>query len=116
MCANASARKGANFELSLLPLLVTHYGEDNVVRLGKQGVKDKGDYHIVGEKRFIIEAKREASYGGKLAGWLTEAAREADCAGKPIGVVAHKRHGIALPDRQYLTLELGDFLNLVKPL
>jgi hypothetical protein len=111
--ANRSAAKGSLFENSLLPLLREYYGPD-VIRRGKQGVKDCGDYLLPGERRFALEAKNESSYAGKLSGWLGEADREAANLGVPHGVVVHKRRGSTDPAHQYVTCDLLAFLELVK--
>lgn len=79
-------------------------------RLGLQGVKDKGDFWTP-DPRYIIEAKNVAKLN--LAGWVGEAEREAVNAGKPHGVVIHKRPRVGIPSLQYVTCTLGTFLDLV---
>src|SRR4051812_9351144 len=100
--ANRNAAKGTRFENLVLEGLLKFYPDAH--RLGKQGAKDKGDFWLPGSVPMVIEAKAEASYAGKLSGWLAEAEVEAMHAGKPWGVVAHKRHGVGDPLRQYVTL------------
>ncbi len=106
--ANPSGRKGSDFELSLIPLLRKHM--THVVRLGKQGVKDKGDYYLP-DPRYVLEAKNCVRLD--LAGWLKEAETEAANAGKPYGVIVHKRKGTRDPAQQYVTCTLGTFLELL---
>lgn len=72
---------------------------------------DKGDLWVA-DSRFILEAKREASYAGKLSGYLKEAENEAANAGKPFGVVIHKRSGTTDPARQYVCMTFGTFLGV----
>lgn len=110
---SASARKGAVFETQILHLLQQYYGPDTI-RRGKQGIKDKGDFLLPGERRFVLEAKNESNYAGKLSGWLHEANVEAANAGVPFGAVVHKRRGRIAPELQYVTVELRTFLELVR--
>lgn len=107
--ANRNQARGTEFESSLLPLLLQY--EEKAHRLGKQGRMDKGDLWVA-DSRFILEAKREASYAGKLSGYLTEAEREAGNASKPYGVVIHKRSGTTDPARQYVCMTFGTFLGI----
>lgn len=106
---NRNGAIGTRFENSLLPLINEYYPES--VRLGKQGVKDKGDFHTPGNKLFIVEAKCVKRMD--LPGWLAEAEVEAANKGVPHGVVVHKRRGTADPAQQYLTCTFGAFLEMV---
>lgn len=107
--SNANGAKGTKFEASLLPLINEFYPDS--VRLGKQGTKDCGDFHMPGNRLFIVEAKNVKRMD--LAGWLEEAAAESMNKGVPHGVVVHKRRGVADPAYQYCTLHFGSFLELV---
>jgi hypothetical protein len=108
--SNASQRKGTYYESSLLPLL-TQY-EPKAHRLGKQGVNDKGDLWV-SDPRFVIEAKCEKSYAGKLSGYIAEAEVEACNAGKPHGLVVFKRRGVTDPALQYALTTFGTMLALI---
>lgn len=109
--ANRNGRKGTGFEVSVLPAFQELWPDAH--RLGKQGVKDKGDIWLPTSVPFVVECKNEASYGGKLSTWIGEAAVEAAHADKPHGIVVHKRIGKTDPGLQYVALELRSFLELV---
>lgn len=109
--ANPSKAKGTDFEVMCLPLLRTVWPEAE--RRAQQGNNDKGDYHLPGEKRFIIEAKNRTTMA--LQQWLREAGAEAKNAGVPYGVVLHKRKGSRQPGEQFVTMTLDTFLGLVGP-
>lgn len=108
--------RGTAFETSLLPALREYYPDAS--RAPLRGTKDMGDFILPGERRFVLEAKNHKQM--KLAEWVDEADSEAYNAWEywrtetpPVGVVVHKRRGIAAPDEQYVTLTLSGFLRLV---
>ncbi len=106
----ASAKQaGTRYETSLIPLLAGYY--PGAERRARNGSKDRGDFNLPGEHRYVLEAKDCARMD--LPGWLRQARVEAGNAGVPYGVVVHKRRGKSEPPLQYVTLELGDFLQLV---
>lgn len=107
--ANPSKAKGTDFEVSLLPRLQQVWPEAE--RRAQSGNNDKGDYHLPGEKRLIIEAKNRTQMS--LSQWVREAEVEAKNAGVPYGVVVHKRKGTRVPGEQYVTMTLDVFLGLV---
>jgi hypothetical protein len=108
--ANPSRAKGTDFEVSLLELLTTYYPEAR--RNPLSGSKDVGDFHLPGEKRFILEAKNRTVLA--LPAWLKQA-RDAAMRHFPtaVGVVVHKRKGTRLASDQYVTMTFSDFLWLV---
>jgi hypothetical protein len=105
--ANRNQRVGTEFETLVLQGFRLAYPE--AVRLGKQGAMDKGDIWLPGAP-YVVECKREKSLN--LGGWMGEAEAEAANAGKPIGVVVHKRRGKGDWRDQWVTVKLGDFLEL----
>lgn len=105
--ANRNQKVGTEFETLVLQGFRARYPE--AVRLGKQGAYDKGDIWLPGAP-YIVECKREKSIN--LGGWMGEAETEAVNAGKPIGVVVHKRRGKGDWRDQWVTLKLGDFMEL----
>ena len=107
--ANPPKQKGTAFETSLVPEINKFY--PGTERRAPHGTADKGDFVIPGAGDFIIEAKNHKT--PSLGAWVEEAKKEAANAGVRYGVVAHKRRGITDPARQFLTMELGDFLELV---
>lgn len=99
--------KGTSFESLVLSAFQEYMPTSH--RLGAQGANDKGDLWVP-DPRFIPEIKCYSSYAGKLAGWLKEAEVEAENAGKPHGIVVHKRRGTTDPFSQFVTCTLGTFL------
>lgn len=104
-----SKAKGTSFETSLVPEINKFY--PGTERRAQQGANDKGDFNIPGAHDFIIEAKNVKTMS--LGAWVEEAKVEAKNAGVRYGVVAHKRRGVTDPARQFVTMELGAFLELV---
>lgn len=100
-----STRKGTIFETSIIPLLDSIWPD--TIRLGKQGVCDKGDFHMPTNRTYIAEAKNCRTI--ELAKWQKEAEREAANKGVPFGIIIHKRRGIADPAQQWVTMTLGTF-------
>jgi hypothetical protein len=101
--------KGTAFETLLLEPAAAYY--DHVSRRPLAGAKDVGDLLLVPERRFVVEAKHHAALN--LAGWAREAEVEADNAGVPFWVIAHKRVGKGRGADQWLTTTWGQFLALV---
>lgn len=100
--------KGTRFETSLLPELQLFY--PHAERRARTGAKDKGDFVLPGESRYILEAKNVTRFN--LPEWLRQAETEARNAGALYGVVVHKRRGTALPGDQWVTMTLRTFLSL----
>lgn len=98
---------GTAFETLMLGLVTTYYPTAH--RMGLQGSLDKGDLWIP-DPRFVIECKRVKAMA--LPQWLREAEVEAKNAGKPHGVVFHKRFGSAVAGDQYATMTARTFLEL----
>ena len=83
-------------------------------------MNDVGDIYLPTEGRFILELKNVSRQD--LPGWVAEAQCEAinydksvvgKSSGRCIGVVVHKRKGKGDPAQQWVTMELGDFMDLV---
>lgn len=110
---NPSKAKGTSFEVSLLPEIRQWYpGAD---RNPLHGTKDVGDFNLPGETRFTLEAKNRQVLA--LPAWLTQASTSArNFHPEAVGIVVHKRKGVAIPGRQYATLEFADLLRLVNGL
>ena len=103
-----STRKGTLFESAVLPYVNEFYPDS--VRLGKQGRFDKGDIHMPGNSRFILELKNCKTI--ELAKWIAEAQVEAKNKGVPHGVIVHKRRGFGQPRDQWATMTFGTFMEL----
>ena len=79
------------------------------------GAKDKGDIvHVRTEdgQHIVVEAKDCARIS--LATWAKEAEEERVNDSALAGVVLHKRHGVAEPSQQWVTMTLADFAAIVK--
>lgn len=103
--------KGTKFETLILEGFKTVWPDAH--RLGMQGVKDCGDIWLPSSTGLAVEAKAEVSYAGQLSRWLGEAQVEAAAAGRPYGVVVHKRVGRGNWEDQYLTTDLATFVGLM---
>ena len=104
---------GARFEREVADYLATTV-DDRIDRRVKTGAADKGDIGGVRVKgsRIVLEAKNHARLD--LAGWYAEAERERDNDGAALGVICHKRRGVAKPERQWVTMSLADFAWLIR--
>lgn len=113
-----SAKKaGANFEGVVAEFLAFRLADDRIERRTKNGTKDRGD--ITGVKtirggRVVIEAKSYSSDRIEIKKWLNEAATEAANDDAPIGVVAVKVRGTAVPAEQMVCMTLETFARLIE--
>lgn len=105
---------GARFERVVADYLAEELKDDRIDRAPKAGAKDKGDIANVrtGDHKVVIECKDVARMD--LPKWAREARVEAENAGALVGIVVHKRHGVAKPDQQWATMTLGDLARLLK--
>ena len=105
---------GARFERVVADYLAEELADDRIDRAPKAGAKDKGDIANVrmGDHKVVIECKDVARMD--LPKWTREAQVEADNAGALVGIVVHKRHGVAKPGQQWVTMILGDLTRLLK--
>ena len=105
---------GARFERVVADYLAEELDDDRIDRAPKAGAKDKGDIANVrmGDHKIVIECKDVVRMD--LPKWTREAQVEAENVGALVGVVVHKRHGIAKPDQQWATTTLGDLTKLLK--
>lgn len=114
MVTRASAKaKGAKFNKDVAETLRFH-GWPYADKRSLSGRYDRGD--IGGVDNVATEVKAEASYAGKLAGWLTEADVEAKNAGVSIPIVWHKRKGKTNPEECYVTMWGSTWLMILKAL
>ena len=110
----ASAKAaGSTFERLVADYLAAEV-DDRIDRRVKTGSADKGDLGGIRIRthRVVAECKNHARTD--LAGWYAQATAEAENDGAPLGVVIHKRHNVAKPDRQWVTMTLGDFAWLLR--
>nr|DAX21637.1 MAG TPA: HOLLIDAY JUNCTION RESOLVASE HOMOLOGOUS RECOMBINATION [Caudoviricetes sp.] len=66
----------------------------------------------MGAHKIVIECKDVARTD--LPKWAREAQVEAKNADALMGVIVHKRHGVAKPDQQWVTMTLEDLTKLLK--
>ncbi len=105
---------GARFERVVADYLAEELDDDRIDRAPKAGAKDKGDIANVrmGDHKIVIECKDVTRMN--LPTWVREARAEAENAGALTGIVVHKRHGVANPAQQWVTMTLGEFAKLLK--
>lgn len=102
--------KGTAFE-TLVVSICKNFKRD-AKRNPLAGTKDVGDIHLPGEARFILECKNVKA--NALPQHIKEAQAEAaNLNDYAVGVVVAKRHGSTDPAKQWVHMELGDFLRLV---
>jgi len=84
-----------------------------IVPRSKNGAKDRGDIHGVylGDDRVVIEAKNTTALN--LPQWVREAETERVNDHALVGVVLHKRKGVADPAQQWVSMTLGEFVSLL---
>ena len=112
--SRASAKAaGSTFERQVADYLAEHL-DDRIDRRVKTGAQDKGDIGGIRLRghRVVVECKNHARVD--LAGWIAEAQIQADNDGAPLGVVVHKRRGVAKPERQWVTMTLADLAWLIR--
>ena len=103
---------GSRMERQVADWLRDHVSEF-IDRRTKTGAKDRGDLTGVRAhgKRVAVEIKNTARIN--LAGWIHEAHTEAGNDDAAVGVVIHKRHGVADPAQQWVTMTLSDLAFLL---
>lgn len=112
--SRASAKAaGTAFETLVATYLAQTLDDDRIERRARGGAKDRGDIGgvRVHGQRLVLECKNHRRTD--LAGWVAEADIERGNDDALAGVVVHKRHGTAKPERQYVTMELAEFVALI---
>lgn len=116
--SNPSGKKGSAFERLIADCLAEHV-DDRIDRRVKNGSKDRGD--IAGVRtwpsptrpggRVVVECKNTKAVA--LGPWVTEADIERGNDDALVGVVIHKRRGVADPLDQYVTCTVRDLVALL---
>lgn len=104
---------GTRHETTIAGYLATHV-DDRIERRARNGAKDRGDISGVRTPhggRVVLECKDTAKVN--LAGWATEAALERGNDDALVGLVVHKRRGVADPGRQWVTMTVDDLVALL---
>lgn len=109
-----SKQKGTSFETLIVRYLAGRLGDERIMRMPLNGVKDRGDIAgvrtVLGE-RVAVEVKNHARMD--LGTWLREAEAERGNADAKVAVVIHKRHGKGQARDQLVTMTLEDFAVLL---
>ncbi|HEX9227901.1 MAG TPA: hypothetical protein VF885_14960 [Arthrobacter sp.] len=107
---------GARFERLIADGLATALEDTRIDRKVKTGSRDKGDIANVrtpnGDK-IVVECKDR---GGQFyaAEWVAEAEAERVNDEALVGIVVAKRKGVTDPMRQYVVMELGELVALLR--
>lgn len=113
---NRSARDaGARFERLVAEFLAGALNDDRIERRVRNGARDRGDVggvRTIRGARVVIEVKNAARLA--LPAWLREAEVERGNDDAAIGVVVHKRTGVAAPAEQFVTMTLATFALLLE--
>lgn len=105
---------GQRFQRSIADHLAAVLEDDRIDVRAKRGARDRGDIaglRIHGQ-RVVAECKN-CSARPNLPVWSAEAHIEAGNDDALVGVVIHKRHGVADPARQWVTMTVADFCSLL---
>lgn len=110
----ASAKAaGARFERQVADFLAEVY-DDRIDRRVKTGAKDKGDIaglRLPDGRRVVVECKSTSTPA--LPAWWREVEQEKVNDDAPVGVIVHKRHGSADPAKQWVTMPLLEFVEII---
>jgi len=104
---------GTRFETAIASALAQELDDDRIERRAKTGAKDRGDIgglRIHGQ-RMVIECKDTARMA--LPQWVDEAHTEAGNDDALVGIVIHKRRGVADPGKQWVAMTVDDLLALL---
>lgn len=105
---NRSARAaGTRFERSIADWLAQHL-DDRIDRRARTGARDRGDLTGIRHRGERVVAELKNTTRMNLAGWIAEAHLEAMNDSARIGVVIHKRHGVADPSQQWVSMTVAD--------
>ncbi|MGH3095487.1 MAG: hypothetical protein ACRDMV_05740 [Streptosporangiales bacterium] len=110
---NLAARSaGTRFERLIADYLAAHV-DDRIDRRARNGAKDRGDIGglCTAHGRIVVECKDTTRI--ELAKWAVEAEAERGNDDALVGLVAHKRHGVADPGRQWITCTVVDLIALI---
>lgn len=105
---------GARFERELADYLRDRLDAPEIDRLVKTGTRDRGDIGNVRDSHGrLISIECKNTHRLDLPAWTREAAQEAEHYGAHAGVVIHKRHGVAAPGSQWVTLTLDALISII---
>lgn len=109
----SAKQAGTRFETAIARALSEALDDDRIERRAKSGAKDRGDISGVRlhGQRVVIEAKDCARMD--LPGWTREAQIEAGNDDALVGLVVHKRHGVADPLAQWVSCTVADLVAIL---
>jgi hypothetical protein len=113
LVSNPAKQKGSAYERLIVDAL--NDAGFNAERTRAGWADDRGDVHGVSHPvlgNFTFECKNHRRMD--LAGWMGELERERTANGGGLGVVVHKKIGVASADQQYATLPLWMLVQLLK--
>lgn len=109
----AARAAGTRLERLVADYLAAHV-DDRIDRRVRTGALDKGDIANLrtrGGRRIVVECKDTARPA--LAGWASEAEVERVNDHGHAAIIVHKRHGVAAPGSQWVTMTLTDFVAIL---
>jgi hypothetical protein len=109
----SAKQAGTRFETAVASALATALDDDRIERRSRNGAKDRGDIagvRIHGQ-RVVIECKDTCTL--RLPEWTAEAQIEAGNDDAMVGLVVHKRRGVADPMRQWVSMTVADLVAIL---
>ena len=104
---------GTRFETAIAAALARALDDDRIERRSRSGAKDRGDISGVRlhGQRVVLECKDTSAM--RLPEWVAEAQIEAGNDDALVGLVVHKRRGVADPYQQWVSCTLGDLVAIL---
>ena len=104
---------GTRFETAIAAALAQALDDDRIERRARNGAKDRGDVSgvRVHGQRVVIEVKDCTRLA--LPEWTREAQIEAGHDDALVGLVVHKRRGVADPMAQWVTCTVADLVAIL---
>lgn len=104
---------GSRFNRAIADHLAKVLEDDRIDVRARRGAKDRGDIGglRVHGQRVVAECKDCARPNFPV--WTAEAHIERGNDDALVGIVIHKRHGVADPARQWVTMTVADFCSLL---
>ena len=109
----SAKQAGTRFETAIAAALADSLDDDRIERRTRNGSKDRGDISGIRlhGQRVVIECKDVATLA--LPQWTAEAQIEAGNDDALVGVVVHKRRGVADPLQQWVSCTVGDLVAIL---
>jgi hypothetical protein len=107
---------GTRHETNVVRYLAAHL-DDRIERRARNGAKDRGDISGIrlpvslGGGRVVAELKDRRDFS--LSQWYRQADIERGNDDAVVGLIIHKRHGVAAPGQQWVTSTVDDLIALL---